>query len=97
MTIAFLVIKLLSWGVNDDFKLLCDSMLINFLSYYFKVEIICIGTVASMNDLLSALKTSLCIRYLTDNQTKSFWVMSFRVLSAQIFVCFSRFIMVFFI
>ena len=69
-------------------------MLINFLSYYFKVEIIYIGTVASMDDLLSALTTSLCILYLSDNQKKSFWVMSFRVLSAQIFVRFSRFIMV---
>ena len=33
----------------------CDGKLINFLSYYFKIEIIYIGTLVSMNDLFSFL------------------------------------------
>ena len=76
---------------NDDLELLCDSKLINFLSYYFKTEIICIGTVVSMNDLLTTLTTNLCIRYLSNNLKKSFWVMSFCVVTSNIYV-FSQFI-----
>ena len=48
--------QFLSWSSNcflgeenDDFGLHCDgNMMINFLSNYFKLEIICIGTVVSM-------------------------------------------------
>ena len=59
---------------NNDFELICDGKLINFLSYHFKIEIINISTVVSMNDLFNTLTTSLCIR---DNLKKSSWVMSF--------------------
>ena len=51
-------------------EFLCDGKLINFLSYYFKIEIIYIGTLVSMNDLFSTLATSLCIRYLSSNLKK---------------------------
>ena len=33
---------------KDDFGLLCDGKLINFLSSYFKIEIICISRVVSV-------------------------------------------------
>ena len=41
---------------NNDIEFLCDSKLINFLSYYFKIQIIYIGTLVSMNNLFSTLK-----------------------------------------
>ena len=65
--IAFLVIKLLFGEEKDDLELLCDSKLINFFFLFIKIKIICIGTVISMNDLLSTLTASLCIRYLSNN------------------------------
>ena len=57
---------------NNDIEFLCDGMLINFLSYYFKIEIIYIGTLVSMKDLVSTLRTSLCISYLSNNLKKIF-------------------------
>ena len=45
----------------NDIELPVDGKLINFLSYCFKIEIIYIGTLVSMNDLFSTLTTSLCI------------------------------------
>ena len=38
---------------NNDIEFLCDGKLVNFLSYYFKIEIIYIDTLVSMNDLFS--------------------------------------------
>ena len=81
-TIAFLVNKR---------KFLCDSKLINILSYYFKIEIIYIGALVSMNYMFSTLITSLCIRYLSNNLKKSSKVMSFPVLSFKIFVFLLKF------
>ena len=71
---------------NNDIGFLCDGNIINFLSYYFKIKIIYIGTLVSMNGLFSTWTTSLCIHYLSNNLKKSSWVMSFPVLSLQIFV-----------
>ena len=76
---------------NDDFELLFDGKLINLMSYYFKIEIICICTVVSMNDLLRTLTTSLCIRYLNDYLKKSLWVMSFFSVVPSNICVFSRF------
>ena len=56
---------------NNDIEFLCDGKLINFLSYYFKMEIIYIGTLVSMNDLFSTWTTSLWLRYLSNNLKKS--------------------------
>ena len=56
---------------NNDIEFVCDGKLINCLSYCFKIEIIYIGTLVSMNDLFSAMTTSLCIRYLSNNLKKS--------------------------
>ena len=41
---------------NNDIEFLCDGKLINFFSYYFKIEIIYIGTLVSLNDLFSTVK-----------------------------------------
>ena len=54
----------------NDIAFLCDGKLINFLSY-FKIEIIYIGILVSMDDVFSTLTTSLCIRYLSNNLKKS--------------------------
>ena len=76
---------------NDDFELLFDGKLINLMFYYFKIEIICICTVVSMNDLLRTLTTSLCIRYLNDYLKKSLWVMRFFSVVPSNICVFSRF------
>ena len=62
-TFGFLVNK----RKNNDIEFLFDGKLINFLSYYFKIEIIYIGTLVSMNDLFSTMTTSLYICYLSSS------------------------------
>ena len=56
---------------NNDIEFLCDGKLIIVLSNYFKIKIIYIGALVSMNDMFSTLTTSLCIRYLGNNLKKS--------------------------
>ena len=57
--------------INIDFEPLSDGKLINFLSYYFKIEIIYIGTAVSMNDLFRTSTARLYLCYLRDGLKKS--------------------------
>ena len=72
--ISFLVTKMLG-EKNNDYVLNYNRKMINFTPICFKMEIIYIEQVVSMNNLFCTWTTSLCIRYLRDNLKNSAWVM----------------------